>query len=530
MLSQGLGQGPKDTLPVPPSLKATGSNARASTKRPREDSDPDSDSESEDNDKTDMEQMDFQSTATQYVTETQAIGDGNQNHEYAAFQLPPPLNPEHAALRSDFELITLMAMDRLYHRITADIAKSAADTATAFQKTTDKLHSQIHSLGARVTQLQQQILSYQHPITPPVAAPATARDKKTLKLTLTKKNPGRDVAAATTATDPAPPVPSVTPQTTPTNTRGWETVPSGGKKPKAPTPKLIPSKYPQAEREVTCHFQNVNADDANGTRPDKTYAERQAIADMALHRVNAALVNNKDVLASPFIRARVTIRGSIIFTTSNAQNNVVYEHYTAIIIDALSYYGACEKVEIGKRFSQFLLHGVPTHLSLPEISDSISTNYPQLVQGQTPRWLTTAERRESKTNSTIVMTLTGNVKKASIGRQNLIVCNRECQLDDYIAYGRSTQCHNCQTYGHPAALCRNNPCCAVCAGPHNTREHPCTLPTCRKGPSCTHPPIRCVNCNAPHKANDPNCPERIKLRTFGRTATTGDAPMAGEAN
>jgi len=152
-----------------------------------------------------------------------------------------------------------------------------------------------------------------------------------------------------------------------------------------------------------------------------------------------------------------------------------------------------------------------THLSMSEISDSIATNYPQLVQGQTPRWLTTAERREYKTNSTIVMTLTGDIKKASIGRQNLIVCNRECQLDDYIAYGWSTQCHNSQTYGHPAALCQNDSCCAICAGPHNTHDHPCTLPTCKKGPTCTHPLIRCVNCNAPHKANDANCPERIRL-------------------
>jgi len=86
------------------------------------------------------------------------------------------------------------------------------------------------------------------------------------------------------------------------------------------------------------------------------------------------------------------------------------------------------------------------------------------------------------------MTLTGNVKKASIGRQNLIICNRQCQLEDYIAYGRSTQCHNCQAYGHPAALCRNTPCCAVCANPHETKEHPCTLPMCKKGPACTHPP------------------------------------------
>jgi len=82
----------------------------------------------------------------------------------------------------------------------------------------------------------------------------------------------------------------------------------------------------------------------------------------------------------------------------------VHEDYKTIIADALTYYVKCETVEIGKRFSQFLLHGVPTHLSLPEISDSIATNYPQLVQGQTPQWLTPASRRENKMNSTIVMT------------------------------------------------------------------------------------------------------------------------------
>jgi len=255
------------------------------------------------------------------------------------------------------------------------------------------------------------------------------------------------------------------------------------------------------------------------------------MADMALGQVNSAIVDNKDVLAPPFIRARVTVRGNIIFTTSTTQHNVIYEDYATIIADALSYYGQCEKVEIGRRFSQFLLHGVPTHLSISEISDSIMTNYPQLVQGQTPRWLTLPERRQHKTNSTIVMMLTGDVKKNAIGRQTLIVGNRECQLDDYIPYGCSTQCRNCQAYGHPAALCRNDSCCAVCAGSHGTREHPFTLPTC-KGPVCTHPPIRCANCNSPHKASNPNCPERMKLRTLNKPTNAtnqGDAPMAGVA-
>ena len=189
-------------------------------------------------------------------------------------------------------------------------------------------------------------------------------------------------------------------------------------------------------------------------------------------------------------------------------------------------------MEIGKRFSQFLLHGVPTHLSLPDISNSIATNYPQLTQGQIPCWLTLADRREQKSTSMIVMTLTGSVKMADIRRHYLTICNRECQLNDYISYGRSTQCRNCQGYGYPAALCRNPSHCAVCAEAHETKDHPCTILTCKKGPACTHPPICCANCQTPHKASDPNCHERIKIRSFNNntnmnaTTNPGDTPMA----
>jgi hypothetical protein len=475
-----------------------------------------------------MEQMDSQPTTTLYVTETQAIGDENVNLGFGLPQLVPLLSANHEALRSDFEIITIAAMEPLYHRVTEDVNKT---TALAIKKSTDRLHKQITSMGTQISQLQKQILTYQRPISTPVTAPAMAPAKKILRSTMTKKAASGGTAGTATATgNSTSTVASATPQVPPTNTRGWETVAPKPQKLKATLPKLIPTNYPQAEWEVTCYFKNSDTDNTNGIHSEKTYDERQTMADEALRRVNSAIVDNKDVLAPPFIRSRVTVRGNVVFTTGTTQNNVVYEHYTTIIEDALSYYGQCEKVEIGRRFSQFLLHGVPTHLTIPEISHSITINYPQLVQGQTPRWLTPADRREHKTNSTIVMTLTGNVKKNAIGRQNLIVCNRECQLDDYIPFGRSTQCHNCQNYGHPAALCRNDSRCAVCASPHNTRNHPCTLPTCRKGPTCTHPPIRCANCNAPHKANDPNCPERLKLRTFGRTATTGDAPMAGAGN
>ena len=179
--------------------------------------------------------------------------------------------------------------------------------------------------------------------------------------------------------------------------------------------KLIPTMYPQAECEIMCHFPAASPTEA-ATHAERDYIARQVVADAALHQVNKALVDNQDVTAPPSLRTWVTMHGSIIFTTTNTQNNFIYEDYTTIIADALPYHGKCEKVEIGKRFSQFLLHGVPTHLPLPVISDSIATNYHQLIQCQVPRWLTPADRREQKATSMNVMTLSGSTKKADIGR------------------------------------------------------------------------------------------------------------------
>jgi len=114
MFSSGTSLRSKDTILVPPSLKATGSYACASTKLTHEDSDSDSDSESEDNEKADMEQMDFQSTATQYVTETQAIGDVDNELHTLNPTLATPLSPEHATIGADFEIIMATTMEQLY--------------------------------------------------------------------------------------------------------------------------------------------------------------------------------------------------------------------------------------------------------------------------------------------------------------------------------------------------------------------------------------------------------------------------------
>jgi hypothetical protein len=62
---------------------------------------------------------------------------------------------------------------------------------------------------------------------------------------------------------------------------------------------------------------------------------------------------------------------------------------------------------------------------------------------------------------------------------------------EYIPFRDTTQCSLCQRFGHPAALCKAAPACAVCAQPHLTHQHPCNIPGCPKGRRCAHPPLCC---------------------------------------
>ena len=192
-------------------------------------------------DREDTSEMDFQHT--QHMTETQALDDTSDNPSHLEPQLPPPLSPEHAALRADLQMIMGAAMEGLYTRITADTKKSVDDAVATLKKTNNPLDGQILSLNARVSQLQQQLLACQLPTQAPVKPPVAAEAKKVLKMRHSKKNSDQAVAAPATTADTTPPVASTELHAPPGSTRRRETVPPRAK---VPAPKLIPTKYPQA--------------------------------------------------------------------------------------------------------------------------------------------------------------------------------------------------------------------------------------------------------------------------------------------
>jgi hypothetical protein len=269
-------------------------------------------------------------------------------------------------------------------------------------------------------------------------------------------------------------------------------------KKKAKRETVLPKPYPTADRLVIFNLTSAPND-------------RKEAADRALQLINKTITNHSDISYPPFILANITATNNLIFTVAPQHLGISYEPYLGIFEDALHEFPIASS-RISQRWTRFLIHGIPTMATPEDVRTEIETNYPSLRMGQTPRWLTSPERRQGKEASSMVVTFIGEMTKKSLGATRLAMFNRECNVAEYISFGPSTRCNKCQIYGHPTQRCTaDGYTCAVCAQPHATKDHPCAIENCKAGHSCNHPPIRCANCQQPHKASDRNCTTYVKL-------------------
>jgi hypothetical protein len=220
-----------------------------------------------------------------------------------------------------------------------------------------------------------------------------------------------------------------------------------------------------------------------------------------------------------FVRCHVTDKNNLVLQTSGKTKASHYTDYLNAIKMALEQGAGLEITSIDSepRWSKFLLHGVPTYVSMMDVANSIQESYPGALKlAQTPRWLTTETKRQNSVKgiSTVVLSIVGRHTLQSLGYQYLFICNNRCRLDKYLPYGPSSQCGKCCKLGHPTTMCRDeNPTCGICGQPHTTRYHPCPAPDCPAGGKCIHTPMHCVNCQSNlHTSINPACPQREKAR------------------
>jgi hypothetical protein len=237
-----------------------------------------------------------------------------------------------------------------------------------------------------------------------------------------------------------PPPPTLPPrQTAPTYAQVAEQKPKEftevRRKTKARKETVLPKPYPTADRLIIFNLT---------TAPN----DRKEAADRALQVANKTINNHSDITHPPFILANISATNNLVFTVAPQHLSTNYEPYLGILEDALHEF-AITSSRISQRWTRFIVHGIPTTTTPDTVRTELEATYPSLKMGQTPRWLTSPERRQGKEASSMVITLIGEMTKKSLGANSLAVFNRECEIAEYITFGPSTRCNKCQQYRHP---------------------------------------------------------------------------------
>jgi hypothetical protein len=266
---------------------------------------------------------------------------------------------------------------------------------------------------------------------------------------------------------------------------------------------ILPKALPHIEREVllTCNATITNA------------KHKVKWATYALQRFNHIINTRSDITLPPFILAQITNNNRLVLTTNPTTPATAYASYLPMLSAKINTLQPIDP-HINGYWTKFLIHNIPTNAKLPDIKTEIKTTYPSLHLAQDPHWLIPEEHCLNKTSSTLVVSRIGVMDLKHLGTTSLTICNCICHITAYFTWTPTSHCYHCQGYGHHTKLCNaDKPTCAVCAQQHATHDYFCPISTCHARGACIHPPLNCASCNAAYKANDLQCPVRIKHLT-----------------
>jgi hypothetical protein len=154
------------------------------------------------------------------------------------------------------------------------------------------------------------------------------------------------------------------------------------------------------------------------------------------------------------------------------------------------------------------VHNIPTSFSTNESLAILKSEIATFNKGfqivGNPYWLTREDRRlDQQTGSVCIAFATEQEAQRAI-RNRLYLLGISVRVEKLHSTPASTQCQNCQRFGHTEARCSSRPACKICAELHPTRLHKCN--TCNtKGKACVHTVPVCVNCKGPHTADSKLC-------------------------
>ena len=164
-----------------------------------------------------------------------------------------------------------------------------------------------------------------------------------------------------------------------------------------------------------------------------------------------------------------------------------------------------KNVQLLESWTKVVVHNVPTEWKGAETLEILHTEIPAYNNGLqitgNPYWI--SREWQNKKNSSIVIAFKTAEDAAKLGGR-ITILGQTLFTEKFKPIAASTQCLNCQQFGHPATRCRNQPACNLCGKEHATTTHKCSV--CNtKGKPCNYTLPHCSNCKEPHFANSKEC-------------------------
>lgn len=188
------------------------------------------------------------------------------------------------------------------------------------------------------------------------------------------------------------------------------------------------------------------------------------------------------------------------------------------------------KAQLDEPWFKVILHGIPTaDFNTEGGMDLIHTEITTFNEGYTPigtpYWLTSQDKRANQRAGSVVVAFKTELEAKRAIRHRLYVAGISVRVEKLFSTPKTTQCSNCQSFGHLSSYCKHNVACRLCAENHPTAQHNCNI--CKaKGRSCIHLAPKCKNCKEPHVANSRDCEVMQALRS---TNGAGQAQGASRA-
>lgn len=165
------------------------------------------------------------------------------------------------------------------------------------------------------------------------------------------------------------------------------------------------------------------------------------------------------------------------------------------------------------------LHGVPTpDFNKPEgmalVIEEIRTFNKGLKPIGSPYWLTSAEKRATQRAGSVAVAFATKEEADRAIQNRLYIAGISVRVEKLYSTAPTTQCQNCQGFGHLENHCKKRPVCRFCGENHATQQHHCN--SCRtKGAKCQHLAPKCGNCNESHTADYKSCEVLLAIKRKG---------------